>query len=141
MTWNSIRGQAATALAAALGGAALLAGYWALGGTRGLSAATGSADFTPPAWLMWMVALLLAGWVMVVRGALGTWGGDRVRRFCRLGCCVIAIALLGVASDFARSETPWERMTLAPILLLLAGAAAVLVRDKERPSRLLPWHV
>jgi hypothetical protein len=141
MTWDLIRRQAATALAAALGGAALLAGYWASGGTRGLAAATGTADFTPPAWLMWMLALLLAGWVMIVRGALGTWGGDRVRRFCRLGCCVIAIALLGVASDFARSDTSWERMIFAPLLLLLAGAAAVLVRDKARTPRLLPWHV
>jgi cbb3-type cytochrome oxidase subunit 3 len=141
MTWDSVRGQAATALAAAFGGASLLAGYWALGGTRGLAAATGSADFAPPAWLMWMVALLLAGWVVIVRGAFGARGGDRVRRFCRLGCCVIAIALLGVASDFARSQTLLERLLFAPLLLLLAGAAALLVRDRAQPPRLLPWHV
>ncbi|HLM69176.1 MAG TPA: DUF3995 domain-containing protein [Longimicrobium sp.] len=127
-------------LAGALGLLALLPAYWALGGTWGLMEAMGNPEpFHPPAWAMWLTALLLFGWMMVVFGAIGTWGGDAVNRFCRLGCCVMALALLGVACAFFESETVWEQMVLGPALLLLALLAAVLVRDETRMPKLLPW--
>jgi hypothetical protein len=128
MTRDSIRRRAGTGLAAVFGVLALFPAYWAAGGTWGLMEAMGDPEpFRPPAWMM------------VVFGAMGRWGGDAVRRFCRLGCCVIAIALLGVASDFFRSESAWEQMVFGPVLLLLATVAAVLVRDEPRTPRLFPW--
>lgn len=140
MTWNSIRGRVGMGLAGALGVLALLPAYWALGGTWGLMEAMGDPEpFHPPAGLMWVTALLLSGWMMVVFGAIGMWGSDAVSRFCRLGCCVMALALLGVASAFLRSETAWEQMVFGPALLLLALVAAVLVRDETRIPKLFPW--
>lgn len=140
MTWNVVRRRAGIGLAAALYLLALLPAYWATGGTWGLSEAMGDPEpFHPPAWLLSATALLLVGWMPVVLGAAGVWGGGGVRHACRLGCCVMAIALLGVALDCFRSQAVWERTALGPALLLLALAAAVLVRDETRIPRLSPW--
>lgn len=144
MRWNSLRRRAGWVLACALGAAALVAEYWALGGVRGLGMMTGSpaGSYDPPAsfaWLMGIVALLLAGWVMIVLCAAGTWGGNRARRFCRWACCVIAIALLGIAASFHESQSAWERMVVAPSVLLLSLAAALLVVGETRTRRLFPW--
>jgi hypothetical protein len=128
------------ALAGALGALALLPAHWALGGTWGLMQAMGDPKpFYPPAGLMGITSLLLFGWMMVVFGAIGMWGGDAVSRFCRLGCCVMSLALLGVGSAFFRAETAWEQMVLGPVLLLLALVAAVLVRGETRVPKLFPW--
>ncbi|HEX5872167.1 MAG TPA: hypothetical protein VFY65_17175 [Longimicrobium sp.] len=139
MTWSLVRRRAGTVLEVALGGAALLAMYWALGGTRGLPAVGGGNAFHPPAGLMWTTAFLLAGWMLIVSGAAGKWGGETVNGFCRFACCVIAIALLGVAGACFGSETSWERMIAGPLMLLLAAGAAVLVRAEPRQPGLSPW--
>jgi len=141
MRWNSMRRRAGMVLASALGAAALVVVYWALGGTWGLAAMMDDpGPFRPPPPLMWTSALLLGGWVMIVLGAVGTWGGDRVRRFCRWACCVIAFALLGIGSSFHEAQGVWERMIIAPFVLLLSLAAALLVFGESRTRRrLFPW--
>jgi hypothetical protein len=139
MTWSLVRRRAGTVLEVALGGAALVSMYWALGGTRGLAAVTGPNPFHPPVGMMWTTAFLLAGWMMIVSGATGKWGGEAVNGFCRFACCVIAIALLGVALACFESETSWERMIVGPLMLLLASGAAVLVRAEPRQPGLSPW--
>jgi hypothetical protein len=140
MTRDSIRRRAGIGLAAVFGVLALFPAYWAAGGTWGLMEAMGDPEpFRPPTWMMSTCALLLLGWMMVVFGAMGLWGNEAVRRFCRLGCCVIALALLGVASDFFRSDSAGEQMVFGPVVLLLATVAAVLVRAEPRTPRLLPW--
>lgn len=140
MTWHSVRWRAGVLLAGALGAVALLTAYWAGGGTWGLAAATGDpTPYQPPAGMMWFVTVLLVGWMMMVLGAVESRCGDRVRRFCRFGCFMITLVLLEVALMFFQGETRSEQVILGPLVLLLAVAAAVLVRDGGRTRRLLSW--
>jgi hypothetical protein len=132
---NALQRRVRKVLAGATGAGALLFAYWGVGGKWGMAAASGPA-FSPPPVLMWTTALCLGAWTVFVLGPAGVGGGDAMRRWSRLVCCVISIALLLIAATFLQSEDLWARIVCGPVTLLLAAAAALLVRD-ETPARRL----
>ena len=136
--WTTVRRWAGMLLAGALGGFALLFAYWAVGGTWGLAEMWGEEVELPPqaAWLLWLTALCLAGWMLMVLAAVHGRGGQRMRGFLRLGCWVMAVALFEVGWGSLQGQAPWERLMFGPLLLVLSLVAVMVALDL-RPPRLV----
>lgn len=125
----------ATVLAGVLALLAVLHGYWALGGRWGPSGALGGQTARiPPAWSIWLVAVLLIGAALNPLGRAGIWGRRWPGWIFTAGCWGLSavLALVGVLN--AAGQTKLERLGFAPFALILAGVAAEVARWSRRPS-------